>query len=261
MRLQAKDIQAVLGGAEILKGVSIEAGPGDFIGVIGPNGSGKSTLLKCIYRILRPSGGAVYLDGKALQEHSVRESARKIAVLAQHNYYNFEFSVREVVLMGRSPHKRAMESDNAEDYRIVRESLELVGMQSFIDRSFSTLSGGEQQRVILARALAQQTPCLVLDEPTNHMDIKYQLQLMDIVKNLNRTIISAVHDLNIAAMYCTWIYVMKDGELVAAGTPEEVLTPELIWEVYEVRAEVFRDNSGLLRILYHPNAARKEENI
>lgn len=261
MRLETKDIQAILGGAEILKGVSIEAGADDFIGVIGPNGSGKSTLLKCIYRVLQPSGGAVYLDGKALKEHSVRESAKQIAVLAQHNYYNFEFSVQDVVLMGRSPHKRAMESDNAEDYRIVRESLKLVGMQEFIDRSFSTLSGGEQQRVILARALAQQTPCLVLDEPTNHMDIKYQLQLMDIVKNLNRTIISAVHDLNIAAMYCTWIYVMKDGKLVAAGTPEEVLTPELIWEVYEVRAEVFRDSAGLLRILYHPNAARKEANV
>jgi len=261
MRLETKDIQAILGGAEILKGVSIEAGTDDFIGVIGPNGSGKSTLLKCIYRVLQPSGGAVYLDGKALKEHSVRESAKQIAVLAQHNYYNFEFSVQDVVLMGRSPHKRAMESDNAEDYRIVRESLKLVGMQEFIDRSFSTLSGGEQQRVILARALAQQTPCLVLDEPTNHMDIKYQLQLMDIVKNLNRTIISAVHDLNIAAMYCTWIYVMKDGKLVAAGTPEEVLTPELIWEVYEVRAEVFRDSAGLLRILYHPNAVHKEANV
>lgn len=253
MQLQTQDIQAVLGGAEILKGVSLEAGAGDFIGIIGPNGSGKSTLLKCIYRVLEPNGGAVYLNGKGLKEYSVKESAKQVAVLAQHNYYNFEFSVQDVVLMGRSPHKRAMEGDNAQDYQIVRESLEMVGMSDFLERSFSTLSGGEQQRVILARALAQQTPCLVLDEPTNHMDIKYQLQLMDIVKNLNRTIISAVHDLNIAAMYCTWIYVMKDGKIVAAGKPDDVLTPELIWEVYEVRAEVFHDQSGLLRILYHPN--------
>ncbi len=252
MQLQTKDIQAVLGGTEILKGVSIAAGSGDFIGIIGPNGSGKSTLLKCIYRVLQPSGGAVYLDGRLLSDYSVKESAKQIAVLAQHNYYNFEFTVQDVVLMGRSPHKRAMESDNAQDYQIVRESLELVGMSAFIERSFSTLSGGEQQRVILARALAQQTPCLVLDEPTNHMDIKYQLQLMDIVKGLNRTIISAVHDLNIAAMYCTLIYVMKDGRVVAAGAPEEILTAELIREVYEVEAEVFRDKSGYLRIFYHP---------
>ena len=258
MEIQAKEIQARLGGSEILKGVSLRAEARDFIGVIGPNGSGKSTLLKCIYRVLQPTGGAVYLDGKALTEYPYRESAKKVAVLAQHNYYNFDFSVEDVVLMGRSPHKRPLERDNAEDYRIVREALEQVGMSAFRERSFSTLSGGEQQRVILARALAQQTPCLVLDEPTNHLDIKYQLQLMDIVKNLDRTIISAVHDLNIAAMYCTWLYVMKDGRVVASGTPEAVLTPERIREVYEVEAEVYRDKAGILRILYRPRTSRGE---
>lgn len=258
MEIQAKEIQARLGGSEILKGVSLRAEARDFIGVIGPNGSGKSTLLKCIYRVLQPTGGAVYLDGKALTEYPCRESAKKVAVLAQHNYYNFDFSVEDVVLMGRSPHKRPLERDNAEDYRIVREALEQVGMSAFRGRSFSTLSGGEQQRVILARALAQQTPCLVLDEPTNHLDIKYQLQLMDIVKNLDRTIISAVHDLNIAAMYCTWLYVMKDGRVVASGTPEAVLTPERIREVYEVEAEVYRDKAGILRILYSPCTAGRE---
>lgn len=252
MQIEAKDIAARLGGANILKGVDLQAGVQDFIGVIGPNGSGKSTLLKCIYRVLEPTGGAVYLDGKPLRSYSYRESAKRVAVLAQHNYYNFDFSVRDVVLMGRSPHKRALEGDTAEDYRIVEESLELVGMSALRERSFSTLSGGEQQRVILARALAQQTPCLVLDEPTNHLDIKYQLQLMDIVKGLNRTIISAIHDLNIAAMYCTWLYVMKDGKVAASGTPEEVLTSKLIREVYEVEAEVFRDKTGILRILYYP---------
>lgn len=254
MEIQAREILARLGGSGILKGVSISANQNDFIGLIGPNGSGKSTLLKCIYRVLEPTGGAVYLDGKELSKYSYRESAKRIAVLAQHNYYNFEFSVRDVVLMGRSPHKKHMERDNAEDFQIVKDSLELVGMSPFTERSFSTLSGGEQQRVILARALAQQTPCLILDEPTNHMDIKYQLQLMDIMKGLNRTIISAVHDLNIAAMYCTQIFVLKDSRAVAHGTPDEVLNPKLIREVYEVDAEVFRDKNGLLRILYHPTA-------
>ena len=253
MEIQAKEIIARLGGNHILNGVSIGARQNDFVGLIGPNGSGKSTLLKCIYRVLEPTDGAVLLDVKVLSDYSYRESAKRIAVLAQHNYYNFEFSVRDVVLMGRSPHKRHMERDNAEDFRIVQEALELVGMGNFADRSFSTLSGGEQQRVILARALAQQTPCLILDEPTNHMDVKYQLQLMDIVKKLNRTIISAVHDLNIAAMYCTQIYVLKAGRVVAYGTPEEVLTEKMIREVYEVEAEVFRDRKGLLRILYHPS--------
>lgn len=256
MEIAAKEVLVQLGGTEILKGVTLQAGSGSFTGVIGPNGSGKSTLLKCIYRVLEPTGGAVYLNGKPLREYPVRESAKRVAVLAQHHYYNFDFSVLDVVLMGRAPHKRALERDNAEDFRIVRQALDTVGMQSFEHRIFSTLSGGEQQRVILARALAQQTPCLVLDEPTNHLDIQYQLQLMDIVKNLNRTVIAAVHDLNIAAMYCSYLYVMKAGRIVAAGSPEEVLTPAIIRSAYEVEAQVFRDSGGILRILYQPAGVR-----
>ncbi|MGI6634702.1 MAG: ABC transporter ATP-binding protein [Christensenellales bacterium] len=251
MTIQSKDIRVILGGASILNGIDIHAEGKDFIGIIGPNGSGKSTLLKCIYRVLEPSGGAVYLDNRPLNEYTYKESARRIAVLAQHNFYNFDFTVQEIVLMGRSPHKRYFEADNAEDYQIVQETLDMVGMSDFIHRSFSTLSGGEQQRVILARALAQQTPCLILDEPTNHMDIKYQLQLMDIVRGLNRTVLAAIHDLNIAAMYCTYLYILKEGAVVASGTPEEVLTKETIRDVYEVDAQVFKDN-GILRILYYP---------
>ncbi len=253
MKIEASDITAVLGGNNILKGVSVNAAAGEFIGVIGPNGSGKSTLLKCIYRVLKPSGGAVMLDGSSLLAMPYKQSAKQIAVLAQHNFYNFEFSVKDVVLMGRAPHKRALERDNADDFRIVNEALNTVGMLPMANRSFSTLSGGEQQRVILARALAQQTPCLILDEPTNHLDIKFQLQLMDIVSGLNRTIICAVHDLNIAAMYCTRLYVMKDGKIAAVGTPEEILTPALIREVYEVDAQVYRDEKNILRVLYNPS--------
>lgn len=258
MKLEAQELQAVLGGNPILKGAGLRAEDGEFVGIIGPNGSGKSTLLKCIYRVLKPDGGAVLVDGEDLLSMSYKRSAKQISVVAQHNYYNFEFSVRDVVLMGRSPHKRAMERDNAEDFRMVAEALEKVGMGDMATRSFSTLSGGEQQRVILARALAQDTPCLILDEPTNHLDIKYQLQLMDIVKGLGRTVISAVHDLNIAAMYCTRLYVMKGGKIVAEGSPDEVLTAEMIRRVYEVEATVFRDESGTLRILYYPNKERAE---
>lgn len=259
MKLEAKDIEAVLGGNAILRGVSLEVEPNEFVGIIGPNGSGKSTLLKCIYRVLKPQAGIVKLDGTDIREFSYKKSAQSIAVLAQHNYYNFEFSVQDVVLMGRSPHKRAMERDNAQDYAIVAQALETVGMADMAKRSFSTLSGGEQQRVILARALAQQTPCLILDEPTNHLDIKYQLQLMDIVKGLNRTVISAIHDLNIAAMYCDWLYVMYRGEILAKGTPKDVLTPELIRKVYEVDADVFTDDWGIPRILYRPLGTSAEK--
>ena len=256
MTVDAKQVEMELGGRRILDGVSLSAHDGQLVGVIGPNGSGKSTLLKCIYRTLKPSGGAVYLDGQALDSYTYRQSAQKVAVVAQHYYYNFEFTVRDVVLMGRSPHKRAMERDNAEDYRIVADALRTVGMADFGERIFSTLSGGEQQRVILARALAQQTPCLILDEPTNHLDIKYQLQLMDLVRGLDRTVIAAIHDLNIAALYCDWLYAVRDGRIVGSGTPRELLTSEFIREVYEVDAEVL-ERDGQLYLLYHPHAARR----
>ena len=259
MRIETKAIEALLNGNRILKGIDLDIGSQELVGVIGPNGSGKSTLLKCIYRVLKPTGGAVFLDGKPLVEYSCRESARCIAVVAQHNYYNFDFSVRDVVLMGRSPHKRALNRDTAEDYRIVAESLETVGMETFADRSFSTLSGGEQQRVILARALAQRTPCLILDEPTNHLDIKYQLQLMDLVRGLDRTVIAAVHDLNIAAMYCDRLFAVKDGRVVGQGRPEELLTPTFIREVYEVDARVMTDEDGHLHILFHPGTEKAKE--
>ena len=254
MRIEAKAVEALLGGSRILKGVDLEAGQRELVGVIGPNGSGKSTLLKCIYRVLKPAAGAVYLDGKDLDAYSWKASAKCIAVVAQHNYYNFDFSVRDVVLMGRAPHKRALERDTAEDFRIVAEALETVGMAALADRSFSTLSGGEQQRVILARALAQQTPCLILDEPTNHLDINYQLQLMDLVRGLDRTVIAAVHDLNIAAMYCDRLYAMKDGKIVGQGSPKELLTPEFIREMYQVDARLVSDEDGCLHILFHPGA-------
>lgn len=183
-----------------------------------------------------------------------------MAVVAQHNYYNFDFSVEDVVLMGRSPHKRSLERDTAEDYEIVSQSLKEVGMEEFRNRSFSTLSGGEQQRVILARALAQQTPCLILDEPTNHLDIKYQLQLMDIVKNLNRTILSAIHDLNICFDVLRYDLCCEGWAIIAQGVPEQVLTQRLIQEVYQVDAEILRDRFGMAHILYHPAHRKEREN-
>ena len=250
MNICATDIKMEIGNNEILKGVSIDSKNREFIGIIGPNGSGKSTLLKCIYRILKPNNGCIMLGEEDISKMSVKESAKKLAVVAQHNYYNFDFSVGEVVLMGRSPHKKSLEPDNSEDYDIVNESLEKVGMLGFKNRSFSTLSGGEQQRVILARALAQQTPCLILDEPTNHLDIKYQLSLINIVKSLNLTVISAIHDLNIAAMYCDRLFVMKNGQIVGSGIPQEVLTKEFIKEIYDIDVEIVYDSKDDMHILY-----------
>lgn len=254
MELTTRDIELAIGGTAILKGVNIEVKDKEFVGVIGPNGSGKSTLLKCVYRILKPSMGAVFLDGKRLDKMSIRESAKEIAIVSQHNSYSFDFEVKEVVLMGRSPHKKIMERDNAEDYAILYECLDKVGMKELADRNFSTLSGGEQQRVILARALAQKTRCLILDEPTNHLDIKYQLQIMDIVKGLRLTVLSAIHDLNIAAMYCDKIFAMQNGRIVGIGTPDELLTKEFIKEMYGVEAKILKDSStGQINVMYRPS--------
>ena len=250
MKVRTEDIELSYGTSRILNGISLEADHREFVGLLGPNGSGKSTFLRCVYRVLQPDAGAVFLDDEPVREMTYKESARKVAVLAQHNYYNFDFTVREVVMMGRSPHKKTLQRDTAEDLAIVEHSLETVHMRSFADRSFSTLSGGEQQRVILARALAQQTPCLVLDEPTNHLDITYQLELMRIVKKLDVTVVAAVHDLNIAAMFCDRLYMLQEGKIVAEGTPEEVLTRERIEEIYHVKSEIVRDGNGCMHILF-----------
>lgn len=253
MEIKTQNICVSFNAKEVLKGISLNAHKKEFVGIIGPNGSGKSTLLKCIYRTLKPQNGAVYLNGQELCNMSVRSSAQKIAVVAQHNYYNFDFSVREVVMMGRSPHKKMLQRDNAEDFQIVDAALKTVQMDTFADRCFSTLSGGEQQRVILSRALAQQTPALILDEPTNHLDITHQLLLLRLVKKLDVTIISAIHDLNIAASYCDRIYVMKDGQIAGSGTPQKILTPELIRSIYQVESEIVTDSKGKLHILFTEN--------
>ena len=241
MNIKTENVNVVLEDNNILKDINIEVDNKEVVGIIGPNGSGKSTLLKCIYRVLKPSNGIVKFDYADIKNISVKESSKKLAVLSQHNNYNFDFTVKEIVLMGRSPHKKFMERDNKEDYDIVNDALKKVDMMNFKDRNFQSLSGGEQQRVILARALAQQPKCLILDEPTNHLDIKYQLQLMRIVKSLNIEVIAAIHDLNIAAMYCDKIYVLKDGKIVQYGTPKEILTPQLIKNVYEVDAKLIVD--------------------
>lgn len=245
MNIKAENINITLEKNNILKDINIEVDNKEVVGIIGPNGSGKSTFLKCIYRVLKPNDGAILLDKVDIKNMTVKESSKRLAVLSQHNNYNFDFTVKDIVLMGRSPHKKFMERDNKEDYDIVNDALKKVEMLEFKDRSFQSLSGGEQQRVILARALAQQPQCLILDEPTNHLDIKYQLQLMRIVKNLNIEVIAAIHDLNIAAMYCDKIYVLKDGEIIKYGNPKEVLTQKLIKEVYEVDAEVILNNKRI----------------
>lgn len=253
MRLKIEGLTYSYGGSDAVSDISLHVGKGEFVGLIGPNGSGKSTVLKNVYRGLTPDRGTITLDGENLLKMSYRRSAQKMAVVGQENDVPFDFRVEEIVAMGRSPHKRMFDVDNAEDRRIVYHALEHLGMESMAKRSYLHLSGGEKQRVLIARAVAQESDFLILDEPTNHLDISYQMQIFDFIKRLNVTVLSAIHDLNMAALYCDRLYVLKNGRIVLQGTPEEVLTPENIYAVYGVRSSVEKHPiTGKLSITYLP---------
>ena len=239
MDLRIDGVRWSVDGTAILRGVDLDVHSGEFVGLIGPNGSGKSSLLRCIYRALRPDAGLIALDGADVwEELRPRDVARRAAVVLQEFPSEFDFTVHDIVMMGRSPHKGLFDRDDAEDFRLAAEALDKVGLSDFAQRNFQTLSGGEKQRVLVARALAQQARVLILDEPTNHLDIFYQLEILDLVKGLGVTTLAALHDLNLAALYCDRIYVLKDGAVVASGALGDVLCAELIRDVYHVTAEV-----------------------
>lgn len=238
LRLEINELSYSYGSRSAIKNVSLNVDNGEFVGIVGPNGSGKTTVLKNVYRALRPDSGNILLDGKSLALMSHRASAQKMAVVGQENEMPFDFTAEEMVGMGRSPYKRVFELDNAHDKAIVKHALEHMGLDKDADRSFSELSGGEKQRVIIARAIAQESDIFILDEPTNHLDINYQMQIFQLIKRLKVTVLAAIHDLNMAALFCDRLYFMKDGQVVLTGTPAEVLTADHILEIYGVKADV-----------------------
>lgn len=238
MRLQVEKLSYSYGEQAIIDDISIQVAAGEFVGIVGPNGSGKSTLLKNLYRALKPDTGTILLDGDEYRLLNAKKIARKIGVVGQEHSIPFDFNVDEIVAMGRSPYKKLFDVDTKEDHEIVEQALHNVGLTQLAKTNYLQLSGGEKQRVIIARVLAQKTDFLLLDEPTNHLDIQFQLQMFDLIKGLKLTVLSAIHDLNLAALYCDRIYVMKDGQIYTSGTPEEVLTPELLRDVFGIRADV-----------------------
>ncbi len=221
---------------------------------MGPNGSGKSTLLRTIYRALRPVAGAVLVGGDDAWALSARASAQRTAVVVQEGISEFDFTVFDVVAMGRNPHKGPLDRETERDEHVCFDALARVGMDDFAERDFATLSGGEKQRVHVARAIAQESHLLVLDEPTNHLDIRFQLELLDLVRGLGVTTIAAMHDLALAAGHCDRLYVLDAGTVVAAGRPDDVLTAELVARVFGVRlrgwvdAETGRTRLGFDRL-------------
>ncbi|CAB5703709.1 Hemin import ATP-binding protein HmuV [Delftia tsuruhatensis] len=254
MMLEARDLSWSAGPRRIVDQVHLGLQDGECLGLIGPNGSGKSTLLRMLYRVLRPDIGCVLLEGRDIQDMTARQFAAQASVLAQESPHGFDFTVREAVLMGRIPHQSPWAGDSVQDLACMRQALAQVGASSLEERSFSSLSGGEKQRVLVARALAQQPRLLLLDEPTNHLDIRHQLELMALVRRQRVSSIVALHDLNIAAHYCDRLHLMEHGRIVAQGTPAQVLTPATIRQVYGVAAEVdIHAATGRLRISFIPD--------
>ncbi|GAA1093428.1 ABC transporter ATP-binding protein [Streptomyces javensis] len=239
--LRADRVSRRTDGRLIVDGITLTLRPGETVGLLGPNGSGKSTLLRLLAGVLAPSAGVVTMDGRALPQVGRRATARRIATVEQHAHTQTELTVREVVALGRIPHRRAWASASAADARAVDAALERSGLADRAGQSWHTLSGGERQRTQIARALAQEPRELLLDEPTNHLDIQHQLDLLDLVVSLPIATVIALHDLNLAAMYCDRLLVLREGRVVAEGTPGDVLTPALIKRVYGVEADVTHD--------------------
>ncbi|SCL13831.1 iron complex transport system ATP-binding protein [Micromonospora nigra] len=251
--LAVTDVAVSARAVRILDGVTCAVAAGSLVGLLGPNGCGKTTLLRAVAGLARPHRGEVALDGDPVAGLPRRAAARRMALVAQHAETDLDLTVRDVVLLGRIPHRRSRWADSPTDLSAAAGALGRVGLDGYADRRWHTLSGGERQRVQLARALAQEPDLLLLDEPTNHLDVRHQLHLLHLVRRAGLTTLAALHDLNLAAMFCDAVVVLRAGRVVAAGPPAEVLTPGLIAEVYEVRADVAAHPvTGRPVVTYHP---------
>lgn len=231
----------------VLTQLTLEVRPGEMIGVIGPNGSGKSTLIRALSRALRPSAGVALLNDRDLyRDLSARDAAQTMAVVPQETAVSLDFTVREVVRMGRAPHlpRRPFASETTQDEQIVTDALETAGVSLLAERGVTTLSGGERQRVLLARALAQQSAIFLLDEPTSHLDLRHQAEVLTLTRDLahrqGKAVLAVLHDVNLASAYCDRLILLDAGRIAAQGTPEEVLTAQNLQAVYGARAWVRR---------------------
>jgi iron complex transport system ATP-binding protein len=243
LKLKIQNVSFHYESVKALESVTFEVQSGEVLGVIGPNGSGKTTLLKCINMILKPESGTVFIDEKDISGLSRKDIAHRIGLVPQHSHVSFPFTVLDVVLMGRMPHLgRFMGKETQRDLEIVEKAMELTNTYHLANRLIDELSGGEFQRVIIARALAQEPNLLLLDEPTLHLDISHQLEIMELIrelaKNRELTAIVVSHDLNLAARFCDRLLLLNSGKIYAIGHPKEVLSPEKIREVYHINVKI-----------------------
>ena len=242
--VSAEGLHYEVDAKSLLDGVDLHVKRGQFVGLIGPNGAGKTMLLRAIAGVLSYSEGVVLLDGTDVKNGSLKNIAKAMALVPQVAPYTQGFTALELVLMGRYPHMSRFQIEGREDNLIARNAMRLTETEQFTDRTLDTLSGGERQRIFVSRALAQQPRVLLLDEPTSNLDVLHQLKVISMVRKMvddGLTAIAAIHDLQMAARYCDRLVLMKDGRILAKGSPEEVLTPETIQVSFGVKAAVYRD--------------------
>ncbi|MDP2892663.1 MAG: ABC transporter ATP-binding protein [Bacillota bacterium] len=241
-RIKVDGVWFDYGSGFVLRGVTLNISDKAFNAMIGPNGSGKTTLLRCITGYLKPQKGKVELDGRDVAHYPAKELARLMALIPQQSFLGYDFTVKDVVLMGRNPYISRFRSLEPEDERLADEAMKRTEIYELRDRSVLGISGGEWQRLVIARALAQQSPILILDEPVAHLDIKHQANIMRLVRELiaenGITVICVLHDLNMTLRFADRLAVLKKGELVAYGEPEKVLSHDAIRRVYETEVKI-----------------------
>lgn len=259
--IEVERIQCGYPDRKVLHDVRLNIGPGEFVGVLGPNGSGKTTLILALSGVLPVTAGRIRLDGRPLDMIPHRERARWIAAVPQDVHVPYPFSCWDVVAMGRYPHQRRGGGETPEDVAIVRQAMELTDTLELAERPITGVSGGERQRVFIAKALAQNTPVLLLDEAVSAMDVHRKLQVFSLLKALQeqegRTVVAVLHDINTAAVFCRRLVFIKGGRIVADGPTGDVLTPEILEEVYETPSSVYRvpDHDGVHQVFFSPRGA------
>jgi len=244
LKIDIHDLTVAYDSIPVLDGTSFQVNRGDLVALLGANGAGKSTLLRCISRILKPANGHILLDDRELKLLNNREAARLMAVVPQETAADFDFTVEDIVMMGRFPYLTRFRKEEQKDREIVLRAMEMTGVTHLAERSIAQLSGGEKQRVVMARAVAQQPEALLLDEPTANLDIGYQSMLLEMASRLNSeqgvTVIAAIHDINLAVHHFNRFILLAGGRVLATGRADEVITAENIQKSYGVPASTFR---------------------
>jgi iron complex transport system ATP-binding protein len=260
--LAVSRLEAGYGKGPVLRDLDLRLAPGSFTALIGPNGGGKSTLLRTICRLVRPSAGDILLDGRSLRSLPQAEVARLVGYVPQATPLDFGFTVEEVVLMGRYPHLRGLQRPGREDVSLAQAAMDATGVTALRHRLVGELSGGEGQRTLIARCLAQNPRLFLLDEPTAHLDLAYQVEILSLLAELNRreglSILAVLHDLNLAAQFFDRFVLVHEGQVLADGSADAVLLPEILGQAYDARIDVVRDTGGkVIRVLAEPARAAR----